>query len=126
MDTLPEKIMRNWTNEQWDAAERIEKAATAMLGEDLYGDVAATGLVTLVIEEQKRDPDTTLENVLYLAIVLGVESLFQLRHESQSPKKTAREATPRMTAKTPRVRGVRVVGVPGNRHGQAGVSIREA
>jgi len=125
-----DKIMRNWTKEQWDAAERVENEANALLGE-VYANVSGSGLVTLVIEERKRDPATTLENVLELSIILGVETFFRLRHGVHQKKEgTACIVSPDVAAlaklRHGKKRGVRVVGVPGNRHGRAGVSIKEA
>jgi hypothetical protein len=99
-----DRIMRNWTNEQWDAAERVEKEAIARLG-DVYANVSCSGLAALVIEEQKRHPETTLQDVLELAIILGVEKLFSLRHGAKPNQQKKAVTRPRVT-KVPRVRGV--------------------
>jgi hypothetical protein len=71
----------------------------------VYANVSGSGVAALVIEEQKRDPATTLDDVLQLAIILGVETLFSLRH-GVKPNQQKKAGTRHRAVKVPRVRGV--------------------
>lgn len=79
---LLEQYERSWTAEQWADAERTNQEITALLGENVDNEA----LTCLVIEERKRDPATTVGAVLFVVTVLGVETLFELRHESKGRK----------------------------------------
>jgi len=79
---LLEQYERSWTDTQWDDAERTAKEITALLGENVDNE----SLTCLVIEERKRDPATTIQAVLFVVTVLGVETMFELRHTAKNPK----------------------------------------
>lgn len=96
---LLEQYERSWTDEQWADAERTAKKITALLGENVDNE----GLTCLIIEERKRDPNTTIEAVLFVVTVLGVETLFELRHTAKNPKAKKPKGTKAV------VRGVRGV-----------------
>ena len=79
---LLEPYERSWTNEQWDDAERTAKEIMAQFGENVDNE----GLTCLVIEERKRDPNTTIGAVVFLVTVVGVETMFELRRTAENPK----------------------------------------
>lgn len=99
--------MRTWSPEQFDAAEKVEDEIITMFGDG----VCVGHLTVLVIEERKRDPETTLQSCADLAALLGAEALLSLRRKAEkrngySVSPDVAELAKRRKPQKLRVRGV--------------------
>jgi hypothetical protein len=152
MQTLDlEVFMRSLTEEQMDACESDEKKLGEIF-EAGWSENTAVRFHRAMLSTRRIDPEVTVDGVLEVALwvglsFLGNEGVFarlkQNREDDVVVYGVARRdgkdlgrtsGTVLMDGDMParlrrgknsRKNGVRVVGVPGNKHGRAGVSIRE-
>jgi hypothetical protein len=111
MDNAIRKFIESLSPAQWDEAEAIEAELAKLLREG-QSEYVAHMFVATVMAIRKIHSDATVEGIYEVAIRLGLQAL--ANHDVNKPAKAGHK------------RSVRVIGVPGNRHARAGVSIREA
>ncbi len=122
MQTLDMEIfLRSLTEDQMNTCESDEKKLAEIFAKG-WSIKTAVRFHRAMLCARRLTPDATVDGVFELALHIGLSALCDER--LTTPKAPTRKGKPGGVGRG--VRGVRVVGVPGNRHGSRGVSIKDA